>query len=420
MLITVIICVLFGIRGLLGQGGSALTSGRGCSSSTSRQAVLRVLPADSSARAELHVGPARAAEPVSDPAGREPGVPDAGSPAGLDGHPGAASRCPRPACSSGGPGRCARSLASGFPATTRTALGRGHHRRQPAAGGQALLTRALGQDSVVSDSERMPIPGRARSPGLFSSPTPVPVPTVWLNVLPQGLPSRPPAITGQGATVTGPAGPVPVGQVYRRRPGRRQPAAVLRGAPGRPRAVSPRPRRSCSVPSCTRRPPPSLSPSRSAGICRRQSHAGGLRGSVAAIAGASGSAPLCVVYASSGGGDRGWPGRSSSGADAVGGVATGAPAGVSRSCSRPGTAPWSARPRAAGRRAARSATSWCRRAQVRAGVEERGRHARLVSVPEAVLLPASVIDLIPAGPALDFLRRRFAGRDPADDKSVHS
>ena len=85
-----------------------------------------------------------------------------------------------------------------------------------------------------------------------------------------------------------------------------------------------------------------------------------------------------------------------------GGVATGTPADVARSRSRPGPARWSARPRAPGQAA--TAISYF--------LVSGGRRYALASKsvagmlgydlsPEAVLLPAGVVDLIPPGPALD-------------------
>ena len=57
-------------------------------------------------------------------------------------------------------------------------------------GGGALLTQALGQDWVIWNGQRMPIQPGTLADAVRHPGTPVPVPPVWLNALPQGPRSR--------------------------------------------------------------------------------------------------------------------------------------------------------------------------------------------------------------------------------------
>jgi type VII secretion protein EccB len=78
----------------------------------------------------------------------------------------------------------------------------------------ALLATANGQDWVVWHGQRMPIqPGTLQD--LYESRQPVAVPPVWLDALPQGPAFTPPAIPHLNAPVSGPDGNVLVGQVFR-------------------------------------------------------------------------------------------------------------------------------------------------------------------------------------------------------------
>ncbi len=78
----------------------------------------------------------------------------------------------------------------------------------------ALVVRALGQDWVIWNGRRMTIQ-QSSLPALRATQSVVPVPSVWLNALPQGSAFAPPTIPQQGETVTGPTGaPVKIGQVF--------------------------------------------------------------------------------------------------------------------------------------------------------------------------------------------------------------
>jgi type VII secretion protein EccB len=80
--------------------------------------------------------------------------------------------------------------------------------------GLLLVSSGSGQDWVIGNGLRMPIqPGTMAD--LFSSASPVSVPSAWLNAIPQGNFFQAPTITDQGTPVTGPTGAtVPIGTLY--------------------------------------------------------------------------------------------------------------------------------------------------------------------------------------------------------------
>jgi type VII secretion protein EccB len=404
VLVAVIACALFGMWGLLGHGGSALKQQPGLlviDQQTGSSYVFcqrdKLCPVLNYASARLALqSPSVTQQAVSQasltkfargPLIGIPGLPQPLPEASL------LVRQPWSVCSQSGVGLAGQQ--------TRTALAGGVATGGQPLGGQALLTRALGQDWVVWDGERMPIqPGTLAE--LFSSRTPVPVPTVWLNVLPQGPAFAPPAIAGQGTMVTGPAGPVQVGQVYDVRLVAGSPLqyyVMLAGGLARITKTQAE-----LLDSELHAPPPAkLNPSQISGhMSAARISAGGLPESVPAIAGTSPSAPLCVVYATQGGGTRMARQVVLGGRMPSGGVPTGAPAGVGQVVLPPGAgALVGATP---GNGASGTAISYF--------LVSGGRRYALASKsvagmlgydlsPEAVLLPASVIDLIPAGPALD-------------------
>ena len=250
---------------------------------------------------------------------------------------------------------------------------------------------------MIWHGERMPIQPSTLAE-LFSSRTPVTVPAVWLGVLPQGPAFLPPSIPDQGATVTGPAGPVQVGQVYD--------VSLVAGSPlqyyvmlstGLARITK---TQAELLDSELHAPPPAkLNPSRVRGhMSQVKISAGGLPGSVPAVAGAS--TPLCVVYA--GGSARLSRQVVLGGRMPSGGTPTGAAAGVGQVVLPPGAGALVGA--APGGGPSGTAISYF--------LVSGGRRYALASKsvasmlgydlsPQAVLLPASVVDLIPAGPALD-------------------
>jgi type VII secretion protein EccB len=105
---------------------------------------------------------------------------------------------------SGGENRQPQTVLVGGRATGGTPLG---------AANAALVTAPPGGDWVIWDGQRLPIEP-ALMLALFGG-QPLQVPDAWLDALPQGPDFAAPAISGQGQVVTGPAGsPAAVGQVY--------------------------------------------------------------------------------------------------------------------------------------------------------------------------------------------------------------
>ncbi len=275
---------------------------------------------------------------------------------------------------------------------TTTTLAGGIQAGGSPLGGRALLATALGQDWVIWDAQRMLIQPDMIT-ALATAQRPVPVPPVWLDALPQGPAFAPPPIPGQGRLVTGPAGaPARVGQVYQVAvAGGTHYYVMLAGglaqitqtqetlltfAPGAPRVAT-------------------LISSQVTGHTSASAVAGGgLPATVPAVAAPGPSAPWCVVYAG--------PGRQlarqveTGGRLPPGGTPTGLAAGVGQVALPPGAgalvgvAPGGTISYflvAGGRRYALAST------------EVAGMLG--YSLSQAVLLPAGVVDLIPAGPALD-------------------
>jgi type VII secretion protein EccB len=270
---------------------------------------------------------------------------------------------------------------------------------QPLAGG-ALLTRALNQNWVIWDGERLPIqPGMLAA--LSTSQQPDDVPTVWLDALPEGPAFAPPAIPGAGATVAGPAGPVQVGQVYQvTAAGSTQYYVMLRGG------LAPISQTQAALldfePSAPK--PSTLSPSQVSGHRSAVTVPDdGLPSRVPAVQAASTSTPLCVVY--SGGGASLTRQVETGGRLPPGGVPTGVPADVDQVVLPPeagalvGATP--------GTGQAGGTLCPCSYFLVSGG-RKYGLASQSVAgmlgydlTKQAVLLPAGVVDLIPSGPALD-------------------
>ena len=400
VLVAVIVCVLFVIWGLLGHGGSALKQQPGLLVIDKQTGNAYVFCQQGKLCPVLNYASARLA--LRSPSVTQQAVSQASltkfARGPLIGIPGLPQPLPEEDLLVKQPWSvCAQSGVGLSGQQTRTVLAGGISTGGQPLAGRALLTRALGQDWVIWHGERMPIqPGTLAE--LFSSRAPVTVPAVWLGVLPQGPAFLPPSIPDQGATVTGPAGPVQVGQVYD--------VSLVAGSPlqyyvmlstGLARITK---TQAELLDSELNAPPPAkLNPSRVRGhMSQVKISAGGLPGSVPAVAGAG--SPLCVVYA--GGSARLSRQVVLGGRMPSGGTPTGAAAGVGQVVLPPGAGALVGA--APGGGPSGTAISYF--------LVSGGRRYALASKsvasmlgydlsPQAVLLPASVVDLIPAGPALD-------------------
>jgi type VII secretion protein EccB len=266
-------------------------------------------------------------------------------------------------------------------------------------GRDALLMRALGQDWVVWHGQRMLIKP-ALLAALSAAVQPVAVPTVWLNAVPEGPDFAPPAIPDRGARVPGPAGgAVSIGQVYV--------VSAVAGSPpqyyvmlqGGLAPISETQAVLLDFEAGTPKPR-ALSPSLLSGhLSAVTEPAGGLPGQMPAVAAASQAAPMCVVYAG---------GRTLSrqimlgGQMPSGGTPTGNPAGVTDIALPAGAGALVGA--APGTGQSKGAISYFLvSGGHRYALASQGVAAMLgYDLPrQAVLLPASVVSLIPQGPALD-------------------
>jgi type VII secretion protein EccB len=279
---------------------------------------------------------------------------------------------------------------------TVTALSGGMQTGGQPLGTGALLVRALDQDWVIWDAQRMPI--QPAFIAALTSKTPATVPAVWLNSLPQGPAFLPPAITGRGATVPGPGGArVPVGKVYQASiAGTTQYYVMLQGG----LAQITRMQAALLEVELGAPNPATLSPSQVSGhLSGVKVPGGGLPASIPPVAAPAAVVPLCTVY--SGGGSNLTRQVETGGQFPRGGVTTGIPADVDQVAlppeagalvgADPGTGPDNGVISyflvASGRRYALASTSV-------AGLLG-------YDLSQAVQLPAGVVDLIPQGPVLD-------------------
>ncbi len=275
---------------------------------------------------------------------------------------------------------------------TTTTLAGGIQAGGSPLGGHALLATALGQDWVIWGAQRMLIQPAMLS-ALSTSQQPIPVPSVWLDALPQGPNFAPPAIQGQGTVVTGPDGRLArVGQVYQVTVAKGTQYYVLL-ADGLAQITQTQETLLTFVPGAAQAI--TLTPSQVTGHTSTSTVAGGgLPATIPAMATPSPSAPWCVVYAGAGGqlarqvetGGRLPSGGTSTGISSdVGYVALPPGAGALVGVAPGDTISYFLI--ADGRRYALAST------------EVAGMLGYNLS--QAVLLPAGVVDLIPAGPALD-------------------
>jgi type VII secretion protein EccB len=286
--------------------------------------------------------------------------------------------------------------------TTTTLVGGISVGGQSLANSGALLATAFNQDWVIWNGQRMAIQPnaiQALQTTQAPAPTPSPVPSVWLNALPQGPPFTAPTIPDQGATVAGPAGvPAKVGQVYQvSAAGGTQYYVILHGG-----GLAPISQMQASLLAFLPGAPPkaALSPSQVTGhLSQARVPGGGLPGSIPAVATPGASAPLCVVY--SGGGTTLTRQVDTGGRMPSGGVPTNMPADVDQVLLQPG----------AGALVAADPGTGPDSGVISYFLVAGGRRFALAStgvastlgytLSQAVQLPASVVDLIPPGPALD-------------------
>ena len=301
---------------------------------------------------------------------------------------------------------CTQTATGPFGTQVNTALVGGTAVGGRPLGKSALLVTAQNQDWVIWNGRRMSIQRNIvqalRTP---STPvvTPVAVPAVWLNALSQGPGFTAPAIAGKGTAVPGPAGGlVQVGQVYQvSSPGGTQYDVMLRNGLA---AISPM--QASLLESEPGAPPKAtLTPGQ---VASHQSAVqvprGGLPTSVPAVVTPAASAPLCVVYSGGGTAATGTAltGQVETGGTLPsGGVRTGVPADVGKVTLPPG----------AGALVGADPSAGSDSGVVSFSLIAGGRRYALSSTAvigmlgytrsQAALLPAGVVGLIPAGPALD-------------------
>ncbi|MBV9207157.1 MAG: type VII secretion protein EccB [Actinobacteria bacterium] len=401
VLVAAIVTVLFLIWGLIGHGGSPLQDQPGTlviDKQTGTPFVFcqgaELCPVVNYASARLALGSTSPdQQAVSQQAlakfARGPLIGIPGLPQPLPA-PGLLVRQPWSVCT-------AHTTAPVAGARTLTALAGGLPAGGQPLGTGALVARALGQDWVIWNGQRMAI-RPALLPALHATGSVLRVPSVWLNALPQGPAFAPPPIPDRGATVTGPAGtPAQVGQVFQvTAVAGPQYYVLLQGglapiSPMQAQLMDFEPR----APA-----PATLSPSQVSGhVSAVRVPDGGLPGSIPAVTVPPPSVPLCVVYSSGGGGLRRQV--ETGGQMPPDGVPTGAPADVDQVALPPG----------AGALVGADPGTGSDPGVVSYFLVADGRRFALAStgvaallgynLSQAVLLPAGVVDLIPPGPALD-------------------
>ena len=252
-------------------------------------------------------------------------------------------------------------------------------RRQPAGEQQRAAGAGAGAGLGVGDLGRPALAHPADALGAARPAAPIPVPLVWLNALPEGPAFAAPAIPGRGQPVAGPAAP---GAGRAGLPGaRRRGHAVLRAARRAAWPRSPRHRTKLLQFRAGRAGQTTLT-----GVAGHRSHSsatvpgGGLPASIPAAAAPARRAALCVVYASPAAAAADRAGRDRG--PAAGGRRRHRQSRPmsARWRSRPGRGRWSGMPPAPAQTAARSATSWWRRAAGTPWRDGGGRHARLQPV----------------------------------------
>jgi type VII secretion protein EccB len=404
--VAVIATGLFFILGLLGHGSSSIQNTPGMlviDKQTGTPFVFceggKLCPVVNYASARLALGPSPLNQQTVDqsaltkfPRGPEIGIP--GLPAPLP----TSSLLVRQPWSV-----CTQTTSSPFGTQVITSLVGGTSIGGRPLRNSALVVQALNQDWVIWNGQRMAVQ-KAGIVALAADRLPaVPVPSVWLNGIPQGPPFAAPTIAGAGATVTGPTGaPAQIGQVYpvnaasgtqyyvMLRNGLAQisqmQAQLLFTEPGAP-------------------PKATLALSQVSGHLSTTSVPGGdLPTSVPTVVTPAATAPLCMVYSGGGTAVTGTAlvGQVETGGTVPsGGAATGVSADVGQITL----------PAGAGALVAADPSAGSDNGVVSYFLIADGQRYALAStgvigilgynLSQAVLLPAGVVDLIPAGPPLD-------------------
>jgi type VII secretion protein EccB len=297
---------------------------------------------------------------------------------------------------------CTQTTTSPFGTQVKTALVGGTSVGGRPLGNSALLVTAENQDWVIWHGQRMAVQ-RDGIVALGARQPPVPVRLVWLNAIPQGRAFAAPTIAGADATVTGPTGtPVRVGQVYlvNATSGALFYVMLRSGlAPISPMQAS----LLVSEPGAS--PRTTLAQSQVSGHLSSASvPGGGLPASVPSVVTPAAHASLCMVYSGAGTAATGTAltGQVETGGTLPsGGVATGAATDVGQITLPPG----------GGALVGADPSAGSDSGVVSYFLIADGRRYALASTAvigmlgydrsQAVLLPAGVVELIPAGPALD-------------------
>jgi type VII secretion protein EccB len=403
--VAVIATGLFFILGLLGHGSSSIQNTPGMlviDKQTGTPFVFceggKLCPVVNYASARLALGPSSLNQQTVDqsalakfPRGPEIGIP--GLPAPLP----TSSLLVRQPWSV-----CTQTTSGPFGTQPTTALVGGTSIGGRPLGSSALLVTALDQDWVIWNGQRMAVQ-KDGIVALAASQPPVSVPPVWLNAIPQGPAFAAPTIADAGGPVTGPTGAtVTVGQVYKVNgaagpqfyvmlrdglaPVSPMQASLLLSEPGAPTAATLGQSQVSSHLSATSVP------------------RGDLPDGVPPVVTPAASAALCMVYSGGGTAVTGTAlaGQVETGGTVPsGGVATGVPADVAQITLPPG----------AGALVAADPSSGSDNGVVSYFLIADGQRYALAStgvigilgydLSQAVLLPAGVVDLIPAGPPLD-------------------
>ncbi len=293
--------------------------------------------------------------------------------------------------------------------TTTTVVGGRRVGGRAIAAASALLVSAAGRDWVLWDGQRLMIPRAMQQnvlTALAATGPPAGVPATWLNAFPQGSDFAPPRIAGFGRRMPGPAGATArIGQVFTTSSaagGARQYYVLRRDG------LEPVTQTEAALLNAARGQVPqgSVAPSVVADDRARGSmSAGGMPQRMPSLVRYDPAAPLCVVYSGPA------SARGSGGRLAVGGTvpAGGLPAGLAGSRTQIDLPPGKATlagvvPGPAGAGNGPAVTGYF--------LISGGRRYGLASPAVAAMLgyhlsgqrtlmPAGVIDLIPAGPALD-------------------
>jgi ESX secretion system ATPase EccB len=279
------------------------------------------------------------------------------------------------------------------------------------AAGRALLMSSAGRDWVLWDGQRLMIPRGIQQnvlTALAAAGSPAVVPATWLNAFPQGADFAPPPIPGFGRPVRGPAGGTArIGQVFTTTSAAGGPRQyyVLRRA-----GLEPVTQTEAALLNASRGQVPqgSVAPSvvaddRAGGTMS----AGGLPARMPSLVSYDAAAPLCVVY-SGAASARGSGGQLTVGGTVPGGgLPIGAPGSHTQLALPPGKAALAGMVPGPG-----GATAGSTPAVTGYFLVSGGRRYGLASPAVAAMLgyhltaqrtlvPASVLDLIPAGPGLD-------------------